>query len=307
MSIKPIIIAIATCLFVPAFASALEMPAVLTLPQNSLAAVTAQSYIVEEAATGNVLAKYNSDALRVPASLTKLVSTLVFFDTKPNLNKIVVMKQSDMDQGACTSGGACFSTKPGVAYKLGDLLRAALIASDNNAIAAVARSTGLSSSAFVSKMNAKVAALGMTSSHFVEPTGMDPANTTTAGDYAKIVREAFSNKAIRDSALMQSYSFSSTNNKRYVHTVKNTDKLLGDPDLTILGGKTGYLDESQYNFGSEIKDFLGNTIIVVVLGSRNYSSSFSDTKQLALQASVMLTFGGTGASVLGTSTMESTK
>jgi D-alanyl-D-alanine carboxypeptidase len=268
--------------------------------------ISAQAYLVLNASTGQVLAQKNADAPRVPASLTKLVTALVFLDTNPNLNKIVTMQKSDQNGGGCTAGGACISTKPGVAYRLNDLFHASLIASANNATMAEARSTGLAPDEFVRRMNEKVQSLGATQSHFVEPTGMDPANVTTAADYAKIVQAAFANPLIQNAAQSSSYSFRSTNNKQYSHKLKNTDKLLGDDRLTVIGAKTGYLNESQYNFATEVKDQLDNDLVVVLFGSRSGATEFAEARQLAALGTLALAFANAQQpAVLGTSTAAS--
>ncbi len=297
-----LIVLAAGMVLAPLAASALEMPPVINMVEQ--ANVTANSYIVVDRISGSVLLEKNASQAWTPASLTKLVTALVFLDTKPNLKKSVVMKASDQTGGGCSSGGACIATKPGISYRLDDLFHASLIASANNATMAVARSTGLSQDEFVRRMNAKAKALGATDTHFVEPTGMSPDNVTTASDYAKVASAAFGNDLIHKIATTPAYSFRATNSKKYSHNVKNTDKLLADGDVTVIGGKTGYLEESQYNFASVLADRYDNRFIVVVFGSRSSSTQFSETKQLTMLGSLAKAFGPVG-SVLGTSTVLS--
>ncbi len=205
------------------------------------------------------------------------------------------MKQQD------EVGGVRIASKTGVAYRLNDIFHASLIASANNATEAVARSTGLSRAEFIDRMNQKAKSLGAEHTVFYEPTGMSPANVTTSTDYAKIVAAAFNSKTIRNIAVKPTYTLASTNNKRYRHTIKNTDKLLGDDQLTIIGGKTGFLDESRYNFAAELKDVFGNHIIIVLLGSQSSAAQFRETRELAALAGLTKSFGGTPAQVLGSS------
>lgn len=301
--IKFLILFLSVSILLPGTAGALEMPSV----QNGWlgADLSARSYVVIDKATGATLLQKDAGSLWTPASLTKLVTALVFLDTKPNLKKIVSIKQSDQVGGGCSAGGACIYTKPGVSYRLNDLFNASLVASANNATFAVARSTGLSNAEFIKRMNQKAKDLGAYNTVFVEPSGMDPANISTVSDFAKIVEAAFNNSTIKQITGKKTYAFKSTNNKRYSHNLKNTNKLLGDGDLAMALGKTGFLDESRYNFAAEVKDRVGNTMIVVLFGSRSSAMQFQETKQLAQMGGLALAFGGGTASVLGTSTETS--
>jgi len=290
-------------LILPLTSFALQMP---DMSDSGESGIAAQAYVVINPSTGEVLAQKNPDAQWVPASLTKLVTALVFLDAKPNFNHVIVIQKSDQDLGGCSQGGACLPTKPGVAYRLRDLFYASLIASDNNATMAVARSTGLPADQFVLLMNQKAQNLGARGTHFVEPAGMDPANVITASDYAKIAAAAFQNSLIQLTDAKSTYSFKSANNKKYFHTIKNTDKLLGDDRLTVIGAKTGFLDESKHNFSALIQDQLGNNLLVVLLGSATPASQFSDARQLVALGTLNLAFAGFQSSVLGTSTPPAT-
>ncbi len=279
-------------LLIPSSAFALEMP---TTPNDLalMSGVSARSYIVTDAKTGNILIQKNSDQPWTPASLTKLLTALVVLDSKTKLTKTVTMTLDDQVAGGCSVGGACIKSKAGVKYTVDGLLHAALIPSANNAANALARSTGLSIGAFVDKMNAKAAALGAVNSHFYEPTGMDPKNVITAADYSKIIAAAFANSYLQKIASLNSYTLRSANNTKYSQVIKNTNKLLSDTDVKILGAKTGYLDESKYNFASLLKYHGGQELIVVVLGEDHLTTAFAETKILAGLADSAQVLGAT--------------
>ena len=295
-------------------AKALEMPvSVLQMPSSGnvmaeMSGVSAEAYLVVDAQSGQILISKNADEQWTPASLTKLITALVVLDTNPNLNQSVTMSKADQVAGYCTSGGACIKTASGVKFSLDGLFHAALIPSANNAANALARSTGLSTADFAQKMNDKVASLGATSSHFYEPTGMNPQNKITASDYAKIAVAAFSNPYIRKTAGLSNYTLKSVNNSKYNQTIKNTNALLTDPDISVLAAKTGYLNESGYNFSSLVQSFGGQQFIVVVLGERHLSNAFKETKQLTALglATKILALGQTSGAVLGASTVLGT-
>ncbi len=293
---------IVSVLLLPSGVFALQLP----ISGNDLAAMSglsAQAYIVQDVETGQILLEKNADQPWTPASLTKLVTALVVLDTKPKLSKIVTMTSGDQVVGGCNVGGACIRSQSGVKFTVDGLFHAALIPSANNATAALARSTGLSAEEFAAKMNEKAAELGAKTSYFMEPTGMEPANRITARDYAGIVRATFSNTYLSKIAGLQSYTLRSSNNSRYNQTIKNTDKLLGNGELEIVGAKTGYLNESGYNFAA-LFNYHGRQLAVVVLGEQHLYTAFAETKKLAdlAEQARALAWLNSGVFVLGTST-----
>lgn len=307
MTIKKITIttgAVILLLAFPISALALQLPTSI----NELADMVgfnAQSYTVVDAQSGQVLLSKNADESWVPASLTKLVTALVVLDANPNFKKSVAMTAADQVAGGCSGGGSCIKVIPGVKFTVDGLFHAALMPSANNAAAALARSTGLSAQEFAVRMNQKAASLGAINTHFNEPTGMDPGNSITAADYAHIVKAAFENPYLANIAGRQSYALRSANNSRYNQMIKNTDKLLSDGDVQILGAKTGYLDQSGYNFASLV-DYDGQELAIVVLGEQHLYTAFAETKLLAglAQEAKALAWLNSEQAVLGTSTMS---
>ena len=281
----------------------------LSMPQNGtelamMSGIGAQAYVVVNAETGEMLVAKNEKVARVPASLTKLMTALVVLDTKPKLSKVVSMTTADQTAGACNNGGVCIKAKSGVKFTVDGLFHATLIRSANNAANALSRSTGLTPEKFAEKMNEKARQLGALNTHFNEPTGMDPNNTTTAEDYAKIVVAAFDNAYLKKITAVQNYTLRSSNNSKYNQVIKNTNKLLGDSDLKVLVAKTGYLDESLYNFAVMASYHNGPRLAIVVLGEEHLYSAFAETKLLAslAESAQMLALMNKQSQVLGTST-----
>jgi D-alanyl-D-alanine carboxypeptidase len=303
---------ITLALLFPQIGMALNMPtAGLSMPTNAneladMFGLNAQAYIVQDANTGAVLIGKNADLPLTPASLTKLVTALVVLDTAPKLTKTVTMSAADQVAGSCSSGGACIKSKAGVKFTLDGLFHAALMPSANNAANALARSTGLTTNQFANRMNQKAASLGAVGTHFNEPTGMDPANQITAADYAKIVSAAFTNLYLLQIAGLSKYTLRSVNNSGYNQTIKNTDKLLGNPDILVLAAKTGYLPNIGYNFASVVR-YNGQKLAVVVLGENHLYTAFDETKLLANLAGVaqVLALTNSFGMVLGASTPAS--
>ena len=143
---------------------------------------------------------------------------------------------------------------------------------------ALARSTGLTEEGFVEAMNQKAQELGMSDSIFFEPTGLDPANVSTAFDIIKLAQTALSQPDIAAATKQKEYKFSIINAPRN-YTLKNTDRLLNSY-LNVVSGKTGFLDEAGYCLVSNI-DNNGHEVLVVVLGSETEDSRFQEVKALS--------------------------
>lgn len=239
---------------------------------------TAKSAIVMDEGTGRVLFAKNPDLTRPLASLTKLMSALVWFDIDGDLNKTVEISANDYREGSIPYFIA------GDKVRTRDLLYAALVASSNSAVAALVRSTGLTEEKFVRLMNAKARELGMENTIFSDPVGLSAQNQSAAADLFILTREAFYNREISRATELLSYEFS-PQGLGAVRIVKNTNRLLlstlNNGDYKIIGGKTGYIEESDYNLILETynreKD---KNIIVIILGSGDKNSRFSEAKKL---------------------------
>ncbi len=240
------------------------------------------SAIVLRAATGKVLYEFKPDKPHTAASLTKLVQAVTMLDQKPNWSTVVTMQSAD------EVGGGRLRVDVGAKVTLGGLWQASLGSSANNAATALSRVAGPGVSTFVKKMNAKVKAIGATSSVFYDPSGMDARNETTARDMAVIAKNAFSQPLISRASQTSSYRFSLANGTQ-ARTILNTNApFLEDDDVWLTGGKTGYLPESMYNYAGVLRPMYANgafdakrEIVVVVLGSPSKSASFESVKRLA--------------------------
>ncbi len=240
--------------------------------------VTAASALLVDRDNGKVLFAKNADDPRSLASITKLVSVLVLLDTGVDFGRRVTI--TDADQG--TGEGTVF--KVGDVVSAHDLFFASLIASANDGVRALVRSTGLTSDAFADRMNTKARALGMTNAHFVEPTGLDSANRGTARDVVMLLRAAHEKSLIRDVTRMAGGTITVNG---VLKNIKSTDLLLlsflNENPYSIAVGKTGSLDAAGYCLGLLV-EHEGNGVYAVVLGSTDHFSRFSDAKALVYWA-----------------------
>jgi len=236
---------------------------------------TAQSAIAVDLKTGKILYEKNSQEIRPIASLTKLMTALVFLDNNPGWEKEILIKASDR------RNGGIIHLNIGESISIRDLFRTALIASDNDATAALSRSTGMGQGEFADLMNQKAHKLGLSNTTFIEPTGLNSNNQSTAQEIVKLLNVALKNQEIAKVTTMPSYEFEVQGIEK-TRTVKviNTDRLTNSY-LDILGGKTGHLEESGWCLGVKIKGENDQKIVVVVLGSQTNFDRFQDIKAIS--------------------------
>ena len=183
-------------------------------------------------------------------------------------------------------GGAKLYVKSGDKFTIDDLFYAMIVGSANNAANALARASGLSRSAFVDAMNAKAKSFGLTSTVFVDPSGIDPANISTPLELATIVNSAFNNPSIKK------YASQPIRNIRVVNTgatkkIQNTNWMLTKPAYNngiVVAGKTGYLEESEWNFVTAIRPKNNDPkkeLLLVIFGADSRAHSFDDAKKLS--------------------------
>ncbi len=245
---------------------------------NSIGVITsARSAIVVDRSTGVVLYEKNSIEPRSIGSITKLMTAFVFLKGNPNLYTAAALEGEDVRTGGMQH------ISVGDMVTVRDLLQSSLVGSDNSATAALVRLSGMSEGDFVARMNEVAAEIGMTSTTFLDPTGLSSDNRSVAPDVVRLIDETLKVDAIREATQLQVTTFTGTSGR--VYAVSNTDELLGtylnQAPYKIVGGKTGFLPEAGYCLGSLISENNGHEIMVVVLGSETKEGRFQDVKALA--------------------------
>ncbi|MBU0649180.1 serine hydrolase [Patescibacteria group bacterium] len=281
MRIKLLVITILAALgFVAAFpclaANVPEKRA--TFAEYPVQNLTTRAAIVMDKDSGEVLFSHNHDFPWIAASLTKMMTGVVFIEQGLDLNAQARLASAD------EVGGGRLRVEAGALMTLKDIFFSALTGSANNCAMALMSLSGLTNERFVELMNFRAWVLGMKDTKYYEPSGMDTRNTTTVDDTAILARYAFKNSIISKAATTFWYRFNVLS-PQMDKSVKNTnDLLLYDPDLYITGGKTGYLPESGYNLVIQTKHMRETRpeLIVVILGSDTRQASFNEAKSLAL-------------------------
>jgi serine-type D-Ala-D-Ala carboxypeptidase (penicillin-binding protein 5/6) len=197
--------------------------------------VTAPAYIVRGDPDGEILAARAPDAPRAPASITKLMTVLVALE-HASLDDVVAIPPQ-----ASSVGESSVSLRTGERLTVRDLAIAALVPSANDAATALAFHVGRGSlRRFVELMNAKAKELGLTSTHFENPHGLDEAgHVSSARDVALLLTAALRNPFIR------TWSARSTATIAGGRTLTSTDSLIGT--LPLVGAKTGHTNDAGWS------------------------------------------------------------
>jgi D-alanyl-D-alanine endopeptidase (penicillin-binding protein 7) len=175
----------------------------------------------------------NSTTVTPIASISKLMTAMVLLDMGASPDKKIKLKKNDIDTVKFSST----KLTPGQEYTRLELIKLALIRSENPAAHALARTASGGLPLFIDAMNKKCLALGMLHTHFVEPTGLNPLNVSTAEDLAKMVLAAEKYSVISEIA-------STTIIKIHGIVMTNTNALFSNDKWDIHLSKTGFINES---------------------------------------------------------------
>lgn len=236
--------------------------------------IRAAAAIIYNPETHEVLYETNAQDQRSIASITKVMTALVFLETEPDLDETIAVAASDVRRASVTY------LHTGARVTKGDLLNLLLIGSDNAAARALARISPYGSRGFIDRMNEKADDLGLTNTRYADPSGLLAANISSAYDMARLIAFTSTHEVI--SAIMQKTHHSLHLGKRTVN-VSSTNQLLkaGEYPDSILGGKTGFISRAGYCFATLLRlPQSGQQVAVVVLGSPSSASRFWATRHL---------------------------
>lgn len=196
-----------------------------------------RSAIVYDVGRGEVLLEKNADDLQPIASLTKLMTAMVVLDSAQPLGDTVTVDVDDIDR--LKHSGSRIPI--GVSLERGEMLRLALMSSENRAASALSRAFPGGQSAFIHKMNEKARALHMANTHFADPTGLSPDDFSTARDVVKMAQAAAHYPLISEYTTLPRYEQQIGSRTRFYH---NTDPIVRAADWDVLVAKTGYIREA---------------------------------------------------------------
>jgi serine-type D-Ala-D-Ala endopeptidase (penicillin-binding protein 7) len=221
-----------------------KKPAAKNVANASVEGLFLRSYaaLVIDGNTGAALYGKNVDAIRPIASLTKLMTAMVTLDSKLPLDATIRIENSDVD----LERGSRSKMRIGEVLPRGDLLRLALMSSENRAAAALGRTFPGGQARFVAMMNKRAAELGMTSTWFVDSSGLSSENVSTARDLAKMVAAAAHYERIREYSTTPEVSLTRLDSGEQI-AFRNTNLLVRhDTGWEINLSKTGYLNDAGH-------------------------------------------------------------
>lgn len=234
--------------------------------------ISSGAAIVIDSKTGEVLFEKNPNKKMYPASLTK-IATAIYAIEKGNLNDIV-----KVGKNARVTDGTRVYLEEGETVTLRKLIQGLLINSGNDAGVAIAEHLSGSNKEFSKDLNKYLAGLGLKETNFKNPHGLyDPEHVTSAEDLAILTRYAMENSIFREifGTKELKWKGASWDTTLYTH-----HKLMREsPYEGVIGGKTGYVDQSGHTLvtAAKRKDL---SVIVVTLKAPSQEIAYKDTTKL---------------------------
>jgi D-alanyl-D-alanine endopeptidase (penicillin-binding protein 7) len=230
--------------------------------------------VVLDASDGHAVYAKAANEVTPIASLTKLMTAMVVLDAGLPPDEALEVDMGDFDY----LKGSHSRLRMGATLSRDEMLRLALMASENRAASALSRHYPGGTSAFVAAMNFKAASLGMTSTHYEDPTGLSPQNVSTANDLAKLVRAAAEYPLIRE------YS---TTPAHYVEVqptgqtigYNNSNALVKNDAWDIQLQKTGYIREAG-RCVVMLANIASRPMVIVLLDSIGRLARLSDAQRV---------------------------
>jgi D-alanyl-D-alanine endopeptidase (penicillin-binding protein 7) len=239
---------------------------------NLVPDLRAAAAIIYDPETNQILWEENSESERSIASITKVMTAAVVFESDPDMSQVVTVARSDVARASTTF------LRLNDKVTIGDLLHLTLIASDNAAARALARTSPHGPVGFIDRMNEKAAELGLTSTHYADPSGLLSENVSSAYDMARLI--AFASSDERISTIMQKNQHTIQTPRRAI-TFRSTNHLLGREGFDVRGGKTGFISKAGYCLATFLRlPTTGQQVAVVVLGARSNAGRFMEVQNL---------------------------
>jgi len=239
---------------------------------NVVPDIRAEAAIIYNPENGKVLWESNSTSRRSIASITKVMTAVVFLENSPDLTREVVVERADVRAASTTY------LRAGYAVTTGDLLHLLLIGSDNAAARVLARVSQYGSAGFIERMNAKAQELGLTSTSYADPSGLLADNESSAYDLARLITYVSGDDRI---ASIMRTPYYTVNAGRHQITIHSTNQLVMKGDVDVQAGKTGFISKAGYCLATLLRLPQGGPeVAVVVLGAKSNPGRFWETRHL---------------------------
>lgn len=234
--------------------------------------VRAEAAIIYNPTTGEVLWEDHAQDQRSIASITKVMTALVFLESGAPLNQPETVVRTDVARASTTY------LRSGFKLTAEDLLNLLLVGSDNAAARALARISPYGAQGFIAKMNEKAVELGLVSTRYADPSGLLADNVSSAYDQARLIAHASADDRV--GRIMRKQTYSTMAGKQAI-TARSTNQFVRNGDIDVIGGKTGFINRSGYCLATLLRlPSTGEQVAVVVLGAKSNASRFWETRHL---------------------------
>ncbi|HBA09456.1 MAG TPA: D-alanyl-D-alanine endopeptidase [Methylotenera mobilis] len=224
--------------------------------------------------TGEVLFAKNTNLPTPIASVTKLMTAMVMLDAHLPMDDLPYISDEDVDYLKHTTSRLSVGTM----LTRGELLQLALMASENRAASALGRNYPGGPNAFVKAMNQKARLLGMNATRFVDATGLDSNNVSTAEDLVKMVDAAYHYPEIRQVSTLPSQEITLYGRQNPLNFV-NTNALVRGGKWDIGLSKTGFINEAGRCLVMQAH-ISGQPVIIVLLDSVGKLTRIGDANRI---------------------------
>lgn len=251
--------------------------------------INATHAALADLATGEIIASRKADEVIYPASMTKVMTLIVVAENLPNESclKDTITISNEVYEEMKRQGSSGIGMVAGEKLTVESLLYALMLKSDGIAACELARYVAGSEEDFVELMNQKAEKMGLTNTHFKNPTGLfHKEHTSTAREIATIMSYAMKMQLCRRVLMTQSYNAPFTTvdgqNKNYYlyHNliVTQFDKIKpNQPNaVTVLAGKTGFTDESRFCLVTYAESADGHGYVCVTADGQSYNTCIND-------------------------------
>ena len=248
-------------------------PPLLTLDVTKLKLASANALVWDAQADQPIYAK-GADAVQPIASVTKLMTAMVVLDAGQPLDEEIAIGIDDFD----LLKGSSSRLRLGTELPRSEMLRLALMASENRAASALARYYPGGMDACIAAMNRKAVSLGMTHTHFEDPTGLTSSNVSTASDLSRMVRAAAEYELIRTYTTTPSHYVEVGPTGRLLG-FNNTNSLVraGQWDITV--SKTGFIREAGKCLVM-LANIASRPVVIVLLDSYGQLTRIGDANRV---------------------------
>lgn len=214
---------------------------VSALPSTLLAepALYSSAALVVNEKSGERIYEKNAQSVTPIASITKLMTAIVALDMQLPLDEPLTITEDDVD----TLKNSRSRLLVGTTLTRGEIMHLALMASENRAAHALARTAPGGLNSFIARMNRTAQSLGMVNTRFADPTGLTSSNVSTANDLIRMVQAAHNYPTIREYSTSEGYNFISNVSGRE-SVFHNTNPLVKNEGWQIGVSKTGYISEA---------------------------------------------------------------